>query len=148
MSTINTLKFKYTTSRGQNTYGYNICSLYVDGTKKYSTCGGGYDMKGTVLGQYIKANYLKEIKELKGNTGSLDDGTGYYGLSYYKMVEDADNKERYVSLKQYEEGATVRLDGACGFDSMRDILKAIGYGIQFIDSEKHGDISIYTVYKI
>ena len=28
-----TLKFKYTTSRGRNSYGYNICSLWVDNEK-------------------------------------------------------------------------------------------------------------------
>ena len=144
METINTLKFKYTTSRGQDTYGYNICSLYVDGQKKYSTCGGGYDMKGTVLGQYIKQNFYNDIIKLSGNTGSIDDGTGYYGLSYYEMVDD-----KYIPLKSYKDAHTkVRIDGACGFDTMRDILKAIGYGLQFIDSEKHGDISIYTVYKL
>jgi hypothetical protein len=37
-----TLKFKYTTSKGRDSYGYNICSLWVDGEKVSSTCGGGY----------------------------------------------------------------------------------------------------------
>lgn len=142
MHTINTLKFKYTTSRGQETYGYNICSLYVDGKKRYSTCGGGYDMKGTVLGQYMKANFFEDIKKLSGNTGSMDDGTGHYGLLYYK---DIDGKR--TSIKNYEDGAVMYLDGACGFRSMESILYAIGYGLQFIDSEKHGDVSIYQVYK-
>ena len=28
------LKFKYTTSKGRDSYGYNICSLWVDGEKR------------------------------------------------------------------------------------------------------------------
>lgn len=44
------LQFKWTISRGRDTYGYNICSLYVDGKKVSGCSGGGYDMMGTCLG--------------------------------------------------------------------------------------------------
>jgi hypothetical protein len=52
-----TLEFKWTVSRGRETAGYNICSLYVDGEKAASCNGGGYDMKGTSLGNYIARAY-------------------------------------------------------------------------------------------
>lgn len=49
------LEFKRSTSRGRNTYGYN------NGIKVASTCGGGYDMKGTVLGDYIQQRFQAEL---------------------------------------------------------------------------------------
>ena len=56
-----TLKFKYTTSKGRDSYGYNICSLWVDGEKVSSTCGGGYDMKGKAFGYWIARKFEKEL---------------------------------------------------------------------------------------
>lgn len=45
-----TLYVTWGTSRGADTYGYTTCSLRDRSGKKYaSTCGGGYDMFGTVL---------------------------------------------------------------------------------------------------
>ena len=47
------LEFRWTTSRARDSYGYNRCTLYAGRDKVASTCGGGYDMKGTVLGNFI-----------------------------------------------------------------------------------------------
>lgn len=99
------LKIKFSVSRGRETYGWNIISLWDKGTK-YSTCGGGYDMTGSVFGQWLTANYLEEIiSKLKPH----EEG-GLYGFHRYK--------DKY------------RLDGACGLDSMITIAKAIGLGVQ------------------
>ena len=68
------LKFKYTTSKGRDSYGYNICSLWVDGEKQASTCGGGYDMKGTALGNWMARKFEKEL--LKFNKS-------FYGLTFH-----------------------------------------------------------------
>lgn len=59
------LKFKWGVSRGRDTYGYNICSLYVDSEKVSSCNGGGYDMKGTALGNWFVEAYKKELVSLK-----------------------------------------------------------------------------------
>lgn len=59
-----TLEFKWTVSRGRETYGYNICSLYVDGCKVASCNGGGYDMRGTALGRYIARAYADRLNAL------------------------------------------------------------------------------------
>ena len=69
-----TLKFKYTTSRGRDSYGYNICSLWVDGEKTASTCGGGYDMKGKALGNWIARKFQNELLKFKEE---------FYGLKFY-----------------------------------------------------------------
>lgn len=82
-------------SRGRDTYGYNICSLYVDGHKVASCNGGGYDMQGTALGDYIERAYAKELLALKPEQmeeqGFYDSqkkervstGRGFYGLTYH-----------------------------------------------------------------
>ncbi len=119
------LKFKYGTSKGRDTYGYTIVTLYANGERVARTCGGGYDMRGTCLGSFIKKNYLERLKTLKGNTGSMDDGTGYYGLTFYK-----NDGERLQNLKQFEEGASISLDGACGENEMVRIAEAIGLKLE------------------
>ena len=59
------IAFIWTTSRARDTYGYNICSLYLDGEKLTSCNGGGYDMKGTSLGNFVAAVFAPELMKLK-----------------------------------------------------------------------------------
>lgn len=59
------LEFKWTVSRGRDTYGYNICTLRVDGQKVSSCNGGGYDMKGTSLGNWAERAFSAELLKLK-----------------------------------------------------------------------------------
>ena len=118
------LILKWSVSRGQNSYGYNIVSLWENGKKVFSTNGGGYDMKGTVFGSWLKENYLERIKKLSGNTGSLDDGTGYYGLSYY--TKDGNSSKNYIDGK-----TTVRINGACGLNEMFRIAEAVELSVKY-----------------
>lgn len=59
------LEFRWTVSRGRDTYGYNICSLYANGRKVAACNGGGYDMKGTVLGTYLARAYADRLRALR-----------------------------------------------------------------------------------
>jgi hypothetical protein len=59
-----TLEFKWSVSRGRETAGYNICSLYVDGVKAANCNGGGYDMKGMALGTWIARAYAARLLAL------------------------------------------------------------------------------------
>lgn len=59
------LEFKWTVSRGRDTYGYNICTLYVDGEKVARCNGGGYDMAGTCLGDFVARQYADRLLSLK-----------------------------------------------------------------------------------
>lgn len=59
------LAFKWGVSKARDTAGYNICSLWVNGKKEVSTCGGGYDMKGTVLGRWIARRFADRLLKLK-----------------------------------------------------------------------------------
>jgi len=141
-----TLKFKYTTSRGRDSYGYNICSLWVDGEKVSSTCGGGYDMKGKALGYWIARKFEKEL--LKFNKS-------FYGLTFHNPnwqpskecleEEKKDELTKLTGLARYqdfykqssdlptEQHTIPQLDGACGFGCMTSILNNMDYYLKYVD---------------
>ena len=108
------LEFKWTISRGRDTYGYNICSLYVNGKKVSSCNGGGYDMSGSCIGDWMEKNFQNEMKKLNPNE--------YYGMMIF------DNK--------------VVVDGACGFSSMERILEALGWQLEKM--RVSGDVYLLT----
>lgn len=124
------LTLKWGVSRGVNSYGYILCTLYANGKKEIQTNGVGYDMAGTVLGSYLKRYYLPRIIKLKGNHGGMDDGTGYYGLMYYH----ATTGER---SKTYKDGYGVSLDDACGWSAMVRIADAIGLNIENLSKDNY-----------
>ena len=116
------LEFKWTVSKGRDTYGYNICSLYVDGRKVSSCNGGGYDMKATALGNWTARAYEKRLVSLKPEDMPEQDfynyekkkkeskGRYFYGLSFHdpdfdpgKVVVD----HPPVFGKEGDEGKTV-----------------------------------------
>lgn len=125
-----TLEFKRSTSRGRDTYGYNIVTLYADGVKVARCMGGGYDMKGTVLGDYIQDRFQTELLAIRkrANYAFRKNGepklfkthnlNALYGMTFY---------ESYRDEKGHGVRPNVVLDGACGWDSMIRILEAIGY---------------------
>jgi len=130
-----TLVFKWTVSRGQDTYGYNICSLWIDGKKVASCNGGGYDMQGTCFGDYIANNYQDRLQKLNANYGSNDKIKGFYGLIISKEGK---------RLNKYRPGARVSLDGACGFSSIKTIAEKIGLTLEYIHGSKNENIYTLT----
>lgn len=60
----NILEVRWGTSRGRDTYGYTLCSLWVDGRRVARCNGGGYDMKGTVIGSFIAGAYADRLRSL------------------------------------------------------------------------------------
>lgn len=58
-------EIKWTVSRGRDTYGYNICTLYIRGQKVARCNGGGYDMQGTVFGSWLAYAYADRLMKLK-----------------------------------------------------------------------------------
>jgi len=54
------------TSRGRDSYGYTTAVLRDgNGKKVASTCGGGYDMRGTVVGDWLARTFPNELLKLK-----------------------------------------------------------------------------------
>lgn len=101
---ITQLNISWSVSRGRDTYGYNICRLDDASTgKRYRCDGGGYDMVGTVFGDWLTDVHQDKIKRL--------DPKQFYGL------------------RIHDDGSAY-LDGACGIDCMVRVAEAIGLEVQ------------------
>lgn len=120
------LSLRYGVSKGNETYGYTTVSLRDEKLdKRVGYClGGGYDMKGTVFAEWMKAEFKELIPAL--------DPYEFYGVTHIKQ-EDG-------SVKSY-------LDGACGYECMTAILKHWGYEIERTACFKSGDLQSFTVRK-
>lgn len=146
--TTKSLHFKWTTSRGQDTYGYNICTLLVDGYKVGKCMGGGYDMQGTSFAQWIQSDYQDQLVALfpdefkamltdqecrhyesKGQIIKHKDAPGYYGVTLY-----SNGVKHWVSMH-----------GAAGFSSMERIAEAVGVKLKWNpESNKYKNHTYYT----
>ena len=115
------LALSWGVSRGRETYGYSIRRLTdTDTGRVYRTCGGGYDMTGTVLGKWLADRYAAELTALVssprrrtplGSTGWQSvDGPGGLSIS-------PDGK--------------IRVDGMVGESAMRDVAAALGLEIRY-----------------
>ena len=119
------LELSWGLSRGRETFGYNIARLVDTSTGERLRCmGGGYDMQGTVFAEWLEKHYQLELRAIADAAhGSYVDGVrqpnndaGHYGMTTYytpKMTS-----------------ANVRLDGACGLESIRAIARALGLRLQ------------------
>tara|TARA_R100001129_G_scaffold168959_1_gene137427 strand:- start:3199 stop:3609 length:411 start_codon:yes stop_codon:yes gene_type:complete len=128
------LKYTYGTSRARNSYGYNIVGLKVDGIRVARTCGGGYDMQGTVLGDWVERKFWNELLKF--------DKT-FYALKYVNPNWEPSSKGSRTSDLPTEEHTIPVIDGACGENSVTRIIEHLGYKYNSI-SWKDG---IYTVEK-
>lgn len=123
------LTFKTTTSRGRDTYGYSIVSLYVDGVKTTSCNGGGYDMQGTALALYLQREYQERLMSIADRAYTtrtqnedmtwekVENKDGLYGMSATQMRK-SDRRELMP--------IHVTLDGGCGQNSIEKIAEAAG----------------------
>jgi len=117
------LSFKWTVSKARDTYGYNIVTLKVNGKKVAQCDGGGYDMTGTCLGNWMEKHFKKELLKFKYNKDGRSD---FYGLRLYKG-------------RPY-------IDGACGFSSVERILKKLGYRLNCFDYKtNHQDYELLKI---
>lgn len=106
MFKVNLLKLSWSTSRGQNTYGYNICRLDDLATgRRYKTMGGGYDMIGTVVGDWLEENFQDRLLALKNNSDL--NGPFYYN----------------------PETNRVSIDGGHGIDAVIKLAERIGVSL-------------------
>jgi len=147
------LKFKWTTSKAQDSYGYNVCTLLVNREKKARCNGGGYDMQGTCLGDWIAKEFEKGLLKFKQD---------FYGLTYHNPnwqptdeTIEKEKKDGFVGLARYqdfykqssslptEKHTIPQIDGACGFSSVEKILNNLGFKISLIDY----DSGVYLVNK-
>lgn len=138
------LHFKWTISRGRDTYGYNICTLLVDGEKVAKTTGGGYDMQGTALGEWIQNNFKSKLEErFKKEIESVND-QDYADRNGYLYKEITSFYGARLSGKKGEPVKVV-LDGGCGLDCMKRIAESIGVTFKWNpESNKYKNHTYYT----
>lgn len=97
------LNVKWSTSRAQDSYGYPMIKL-DDASRRHApirAVGGGYDMVGTVLGDWLQTMRQDKLSVL--------DVPEFYGFS---------RRDQYV-----------RVNGACGLRSVIDGARAVGINI-------------------
>lgn len=110
------LTIKWGVSRGAATQGYTTCSLRENGARKAYCNGGGYDMRGTVFGEWLAANYRERL--IASHVQSM------YGAA----VRDGE----------------LHVDGSCGFSCMSDLAEAIGLTVRLVDGGRNLDTIIVT----
>jgi len=123
------LHFRWTISRGRDTEGYNICTLYANGKKAAHCNGGGYDMRGTCLADWLASECPGGIKRLPANYGSSDYDNGYYG-GYYGL-HHRNTKTGKRQRRNTGPHCQTTLDGACGWESISRIMDRLGYQLQY-----------------
>lgn len=139
------LVIRWGTSRGAETYGYTTCSASIDGKRLGACNGGGYDMQGTAIALAIVAEYgarLWPLHEQAAHAGVQIKG------QEYQPIKRPDNPNGLYGLRVTYTNAErtagkMSLDGACGIDSVRRVMKEIGLTIR----QLHSDSRI-TVYEL
>ncbi len=58
------LEEKWSVSKGRDTYGYNICSLWYGKIKVASCNGGGYDMSSTSISNFINLYFQDRLNSI------------------------------------------------------------------------------------
>ena len=145
------LKFKWTTSKARDSYGYNICTLFVNSERRTRCNGGGYDMQGTCLGDWIARQFDKKLLKFKKD---------FYGLTFHnpnwkpsEKIIEREEQGKSLGLERYQDfyrqssklptknHIIPEINGACGFGSVENILNHIGHEIRLIDY----DCGVYLV---
>ena len=138
---IHRLEISWTTSKGRDTYGYSICRLddNVSG-KRYRTCGGGYDMIGTVLGEWFEDQYQSELLELvEKNKDQLE--------AYSTSITDWKKVQGLYGMTYSAADGRVMLDGGCGVESMIRIIEACGLEVERSCDKRKGHLRAFYVQK-
>lgn len=121
MNNIKSLSVKWSVSKAQDTYGYNICTVVNDDSgERFKCLGGGYDMLGTSLANFVESEYQAEL--------IAKHDQAYTQWVYFKRLDDETNKQGYYGMTAHiEDNACykVSLDGACGINSIERIIKEV-----------------------
>lgn len=127
MTTTHTLKITHGTSRARDTYGYPTVTLTDQHGRKFKCMGGGYDLFGTVLAEWLTAAYPERTAELAD-------------AAYYTSVPGEGTRVNEDGLYGvHHSGGRVWLDGAVGQLTIERLAKD-HYGLTVkatLDSRGH-----------
>jgi hypothetical protein len=131
-----TLTISTGTSRGRDTYGYTIVRLRDSDTGKLYRCmGGGYDMVGTVLADWLTDVHQDALRTIRDRAYYISD-TGRFAPSK--------NPEALYGMTKYTDGR-VSIDGACGVESVRRIATAAGVKLRSFPTRDRRNTGGWTV---
>lgn len=102
------LEERWSISKGRETYGYNICSLWYSGIKVASTNGGGYDMQSTVISNFINLYFQDRLNSIptenfeyglctNGDNNYISYGIGINSIN--KIIQHCGMKVRVNEVK-------------------------------------------------
>lgn len=117
---IKSLTVKWSISKAQDTYGYNICSVINDDTgERFKCLGGGYDMLGTSLANFIQQEYQAE---LIANADKAWDN-----VQQRVYISNSNREGFYGMTAHYQNDIVIHvtLDGGCGINSIERIIKDV-----------------------
>jgi len=133
----NFLSISWSTSRGRDTYGYNICRLDSSNTgRRYRCSGGGYDMIGTVVADWLRAEHQSRLAAVHDRRASEHGTSGYETLPW--------PRHRLYGLHFNRNNETYSVDGACGVESVRAIAEAVGISMSSVVNRR-GHVTGYMV---
>lgn len=114
------LTVKWSVSRGRDTYGYNICKVIDNSSegKVYKCMGGGYDMLGTSLAQWVQDVYQPELMLNKRKAYTIFNKQA-------GMWVASDHNKYFYGMSYDSDKDCVALDGACGINSIERIIKEV-----------------------
>ncbi len=116
------LSLRIGTSRGRDTHGYTMVTLVVNSTGKcYRACGGGYDMHGTVLADYLEETYQDRLQTIAREALSSDRADKHSQFCHF----EGDLYGIALNLSSGE----VLLTGGVGKSQIIRIAKKIGLSI-------------------
>lgn len=147
--TLYQLQYRWSVSRARDSYGYNVCTLWVNGEKVTRCNGGGYDMQGTCLGNWIAREFAerlcrtiqKEMYGLRFVDPAFDPGQALVPGTSQTVAQQEQAGESFglerlraayaaTSPLPTPQHSMPLLDGGCGKESMIAVLQALGGSYQ------------------
>jgi hypothetical protein len=111
-------------SRAQDTYGYNRVQVQdVETNKRFSACGGGYDMLGSAFGEWLQKTHQSLL--LAYSDMAHDTCVQYEQGKPWQRTENRQGLYG-MTLNTRLGVQDISLDGGCGLDCMIKIARAIG----------------------
>lgn len=144
------LTLTWSTSKAADTYGYNRLTLRASGGYRTVTCGGGYDMKGTVVGDWLQDTYQDRLRAIASRAGvswSKPAGASWSKASGYVSKPhrwEGGPEDSLYGMSVCTDDGRVTLDGGCGMRSMEEVAAAIGVHL-YSTVDRKGNATGYVV---
>jgi hypothetical protein len=134
-------------SKARDSYGYSRVQVQdVETSKRFSACGGGYDMLGDCFGQWLQSTHQTLL--LAYSDLAHDISVQYEQGKPWQRTENPQGLCG-MTLNTRQGVQDISLDGGCGLDCMIRIARAIGLSVDAIKTyNRRGQCSGVAGYRI